>query len=511
MAATGRSESYVKSMPRDYADHAIVIAWRKLSYYWGTLLLIFSLMVVLYGIGKGWNNPPWNVDDGWPALDIVVFLVMMCWIALLEGCQISIVGLQDVDPEIFKESYPRAYRCCKWVHEGPNVERFLVGRQFLLLFNGFVASRLGGGTDVDYHWGDWYWNDAATSFFYTNNVLLMIVIVAGFQLPTQLVAADKMLGFFDLPFAHYYTVVAPCMIVESVGLTHSSYLLKDLLCKLTGIDPNAADPKKAMVHDAMYYIKCFISCAAVIFSFTFLIKGLALNQTNATNGPGWEDLPAGAAIVISLLFLFVMACAEGLQVSALALALIPASDYKDTHPLAYRTCQLVFAGRNMQAFLVGRQFLVAMMMVLLARVTSYAGSDGILVTGTDWGFGTGFNEGLLQSGILGAVLVVNVAQLASQVTASIFPAAFINNHLMYYLLRIMLLVEQSGIVNACWPLAWTLDKLFAIPKDPDYATADKPSVPKGIIDRKKSLGLPVVDGAEPLSIYQPEREFHVSG
>lgn len=32
----------------------------------------------------------------------------------------------------------------------------------------------------------------------------------------------------------------------------------------------------------------------------------------------------------------------------------------------------------MQAFLVGRQVLVAMMMVLLGRVTTYAGDDGEL-------------------------------------------------------------------------------------------------------------------------------------
>jgi len=484
------------------------IAWRKLTYYWGTALLIFALTVVIWGIAKRWNNPPWDVDDSWAGLEIPLFFVMMWWIALLEGCQISIVGLQDVDPETFKDAYPRAYACCKWVHKGPNVERFLVGRQFLLLFNGFVASRLGGGTNVPggFYMGDWEWSDPAASFFFANSVLLMIVIVAGFQLPTQLVAADKMLGFFNLPFGHYYTVVAPCMIVESIGLTHSSYLLKDIFVHFTGIDPSEANPDKKMKHDWIYYAKCALSVAATIFSFVFIVKGLAKSQTNATEGPGWEELPGGAAVVISLFFLFIMACAEGLQISGLALALRPSEEYKDKAPLAYRTCQLMFAGRNMQAFLVGRQFMVAMMMVLLARVTSYAGSDGVLLPGGDWGMGKGFNEGLLQSGILGAVLVVNVAQLMSQVTASIFPIGFCNNHILYWLLRIMLLIEASGIVNACWPLAWLLDKTFQIPPDPDYTS----QVSAGIIDRKRSMGMPLTDGVDPLSLYQPEQEFHVT-
>merc|ERR1711959_450878 len=130
-------------------------------------------------------------------------------------------------------------------------------------------------------------------------------------------------------------------------------------------------------------------------------------------------------------------------VSALALANVPSHEYKKRCPLAYRTTQLLYSGRNMQAFLVGRQFMVALMIILLARVTSYAGSDGELVRGDDWGMGKGFNMWLLQTGFLGAILVVNVAQLASQVTASIFPVALINNHLMNWLLRLMLLIEAS--------------------------------------------------------------------
>merc|ERR1711937_811794 len=99
----------------------------------------------------------------------------------------------------------------------------------------------------------------------------------------------------------------------------------------------------------------------------------------------------------------------------------------------------------MKAFLVGRQFFVAMMVVLLGRVTAYGGSLGDLVPEgeTDWGMGKGFNEWFLQTGFCGAIFVVNVAQLATQVTASIFPASLINNVMMHILLQIMLFVEAS--------------------------------------------------------------------
>merc|ERR1719373_578635 len=420
------------------------------------------------GIFERANNPPWDHDTSHHVLEFFLFWAMLSWIAMLEGCQISVVGLQDYDMEAFKDSHPRAYKCCKLVHSGANVERFLVGRQFLLLFNGFLVSRIGGGhgsvSQFDM-WG-WQWSVEMTQFWFSNAVLLMIVIVALGQLPTQLVAADRMLGFFNLPLGHYYTVLLPCLFVESIGLTHSSYLLKDLLCWISGIDTSKADPAKEMNKNFLHWARCALSVGAVIFSGTMIIKGIALSQTNATEGAGWSKLPGGAAVVVSLFFIFMLASAEGIQVSVIALATVEGSTYKEQSPLAHRTAELALRGRNMSAFLVGRQFLTAMNMVLLSRVTSYAGGNGELLEGGDWGFGKGFNEFLLQTGFLGAILVVNVAQLASQVTASIFPIAVINNYFMYWLLRLMLFIEQLGIVNACWPLSWFVEIIFEMQPDP---------------------------------------------
>ena len=131
------------------------------------------------GIGTRVNNPPWSTEDVHWGLDVFLFWIMLWWIAMLEGCQISIVGLQRHDPEIFKETHPRAYKSCKLVLAGANVERFLVGRQFLLIFNGFLASRVGGSKTIDnLVIGGWVWDSFVTQLFFSNGVLLMIVIVA---------------------------------------------------------------------------------------------------------------------------------------------------------------------------------------------------------------------------------------------------------------------------------------------------------------------------------------------
>jgi hypothetical protein len=404
------------------------------------------------------------------------------------------------------------YTCLKLAHKGPNVEKFLVGRQFLLVFNVFLLSKVAGGATDYFYIGDWHWTETATQIFWVNSLLLMILISSLGQLVSQLLAAQKMLGFINLPFHAYYTVLIPCMCVEFVGLTHSSYLLKDVLVRICGIDESRADPAKEMTKNFFYYARCALSITGVVFSVTMIVKGLACSQTNATAGKGWEDLPVWAAVLMTFFFLFTLACAEGMQVSALALATVPSREYKKRAPLAYRTCQLFYAGRNMQAFLVGRQFMCACMMVLLARVTSYAGAEGVLVgTCGDWGFGAGFNKGLLQTGFLGSLLVVNVAQLASQIVASVFPVSMINNSFIYVILRLQLLIEASGICNSCWVTTWALDWVCGMPKDPnwsDESTGIK-TLEDNIIDRKKSMGIPQQKGVGPFDLNQPECEYHV--
>merc|ERR1711881_113353 len=135
-------------------------------------------------------------------------------------------------------------------------ERFLVGRQFLLLFNGFLASRVGGAADIpdndgNYKIGDWEWDHlgAGSQIFWSNSFLLIIIIVAFAQLPTQLLAEDKMLGFMELPFMAYYTVLLPTLFMEWLGLTHSAYFLKDFLVWACKIDRSDEDPAKKMPKD----------------------------------------------------------------------------------------------------------------------------------------------------------------------------------------------------------------------------------------------------------------------
>ena len=85
-------------------------AWRRLRCWWGLALLLFAASVTMAGIGTRVNNPPWSTEDVHWGLDVFLFWIMLWWIAMLEGCQISIVGLQRHDPEIFKTKDERGER-----------------------------------------------------------------------------------------------------------------------------------------------------------------------------------------------------------------------------------------------------------------------------------------------------------------------------------------------------------------------------------------------------------------
>lgn len=449
----------IEQEPAKYSYSPLATIWRRFSYVWATGLLMFSIVVVYYQMGQDWTNPPWGPDETPAWMNIVIFSILLFWIFLLEGAHVSIVGLSSVDIETFRHTHPQSYAVCTWAHKGPNLERFIVGRQFLLLFIVFMVSRLGGSDGSDlantggryFYMGDWEWSATADVIFIQNNVFLMIVIIVPGHLVSQLIAARKMLDFLELPYAPMYTVMYPSMAFEAVGLTHCCYALRDMFLRIARLPPIVGG--KAHCKNRMYYARVIMSVCVVIFASVFIVKGLFAEQTGATNGVGWNKLPGVGAFFVCIFFLFFIGCCEGLQIVAVTLAKVPSSELRHKYPVAYRTALLLYTGRNLQAFLVGRQVFVAMLMVLLAKATGYAGADGVLVKGSDWGMGRGFNEVLLQTGILGTVFVVNVGQLSFRMAATAFPALFINNYVMYALLRVALLVEKSGKSARAMPTA----------------------------------------------------------
>jgi hypothetical protein len=162
----------------------------------------------------------------------------------------------------------------------------------------------------------------------------------------------------------------------------------------------------------------------------------------------WNGVPP----YVSVIFFFVLMCfvgmMEGMQIALFAVVNLPEGSL-DHAPIAKANCQMTFTGRNLQAFLIGRQICVTLCMFIVARVTTIklkSGQSNVL------GFSDGFQQ-FLNTGLLGAIITTIVASLAWRIIASSFPIAFLSNPLVYLIIRLCLILEASGVCSAAWLLA----------------------------------------------------------
>ena len=90
--------------------------------------------------------------------------------------------------------------------------------------------------------------------------------------------------------------------------------------------------------------------------------------------------------------------------------------YRVSHPRAYATGRLAFKGENIERFLIGRQLCVIFLVFFIARLTT---SNAL------WFMrGSGVATFIMEAGLLGALIVAVLAQLAPQIVASKFPVQF---------------------------------------------------------------------------------------
>lgn len=98
----------------------------------------------------------------------------------------------------------------------------------LTRITGYSADRVDDKcTDGTFYMGDWCWDEAAEDFFLKNSVLLMVVIIAFAQLPSQLVASGQMLDFLELPYFPMLTVCRSTRIFAAFRVKSNVYVIID--------------------------------------------------------------------------------------------------------------------------------------------------------------------------------------------------------------------------------------------------------------------------------------------
>jgi len=215
-----RSELSPKDKAVEMSTQDQAFDYLKYVVSFGVLGMYFSYL--MFGM---WSGESLLGQSGVPGP--VVFIIFSCcilFLALLEGVQVAILVRENKDPDEnnFAVTHPRAHALMKRATHEKNVRRFLIGRQFFVIFVVFLINQCTIYPDI--------------SKMGVNNVLWFIVIQLGLptalnvlcfgQLPAQLLANLDPMLFMNRPGPRFTLEV--CLFTEMTGIAHFSWVVTSM-------------------------------------------------------------------------------------------------------------------------------------------------------------------------------------------------------------------------------------------------------------------------------------------
>lgn len=419
-----------------------------IRYTYSACLVVFCVVLVNAGILKKQTKL-----DMHPAGSFILFWFLILWLAMMEGGQGCLVGLQPVEKSKYAKSHPISLQNTLLSHKGDNMERFIVGRQFLVVLVVFLINMIGtprvGADPLNL-------SSSVNSVFLDNGVALMITSIVLGNLTSQVNAATCMIDFINNYFMLFTTYVS--IGIEFSGLLHSVYLFQYGFAALTKTDVVSKEPPRTKSSELFFWIRVLVSSVLLCFSLAVTLEALFKGQSNI-----WEGTPEWASVIVFLVFLCIVGIMEGMQIAAFALLNFPEEELKK-HGVASANCMLMFEGSNLQSFLIGRQIFVASLMFIVAKIASISvESSESNIFGVPDGFQT-----FLNTGLLGALVLTIMGSLAWRIIASAYPLAFMSNPLIYVIIRACLFLDLIGLCSCVWPLAKVIRIVFKYKPDTVY-------------------------------------------
>lgn len=311
-----------------------------------TAALIFSVVSI---IGLIFTRQTGLAADVHPVLAFVCGFGAVLWLSVVEGGQASLVGLAPVDRELFKDTHPVAYKCSVLSHTGDQLDRYLLGRQFMVVFIVFTVNISCGPVGGAQLWG--YPQTLLNIFFGGGLAMILFTTMVG-QLNSQVNASHCMLDYLN-NYVNYGTlIVALC--IEFSGLVHASYMIQIMVAAAAGEEIESNEPPRTGMQNLFFFGRVYMSVAILIFEFAVTLAALFGGQTTM-----WDGVPPVVAVIIFFLLMCVVGLLEGMQIAFFAVAKLTAQERGD-NMWAKRTCALLYRGdaHNLSGFMIGRQLCV---------------------------------------------------------------------------------------------------------------------------------------------------------
>jgi hypothetical protein len=459
-----------------------------------------------------------------PILALFMFWFSMAWLAILEGGLTSMVGLQPIPKDLYKDTHPKAYMCTVVSHREETMERFIVGRQYLDTSIVFITSFMVSSVDGAHVLG---LPEMVNKIFLGANMGVIICTIVFGQLISVVNCSHNMLDFINNWCMVLSTRLA--LFVEMTGILHAVYFLQIVFAKVAnrhkaakGAGPNnktddkssktldtkrttsnVSDPEqdtnssdsgsttpepnpnnstdnnntssnnnnknKPLWRRISFWVRVVLSLGMSVYTVVIFCVALVGGNTKAPSGtPLYVSFP----LLVTLLLL--AGIMDAIQVALFAVKHVPA-DLIEANDHARRNCEYMFKTERdggwgtesgkLRAFLMGRQFAHTIILFMIARIISV---DMKVPGETLFGVNPLVQRIFFNSGILNALVCAIFASLAWRVTANYFPLAYLGSPITIWIIRFCVLVEATGVTDSAWILAKIPDAVVRYRTDDHY-------------------------------------------
>jgi len=424
--------------------------WFKEIY--SSALLLFCTVIVMTQFFQ-YNT---TLASKSPWIAFFIFWPALYWLSMVEGGQASLVGLPPVDMVLYEKSHRMTHRIMTIINKGDTLDRYLMGRQFMVLALVFVENLCAAPLDPSML--------ILGMPIMVNKILVDTGLAVFFmtcmigKISAQVNASRCMLDYVNNFFAHF--TMSTARLIEASGLLHVCYPVQMAFAAASGQPLESKEPPRTDEQNFFFWFRVAYSTAILAFAFAVTIEAILNGQTTM-----WEGVPPIVTIILFFFFMSIVGMLEGMQIAFFAVARMTEEE-RSRSAWAKRTCDILFFGdaRNVPAFMIGRQMCVTLCFFIIARVTTVK-----LQPGDENIFGVSNGaQAFFETGLLGALITTIVASIVWQMVASAFPMAYLSSPITYLLMRFCLALEWTGLMQGAWVMARCQRRVTTMKRDEVY-------------------------------------------
>ncbi|KAJ1438290.1 silicon transporter-domain-containing protein [Ochromonadaceae sp. CCMP2298] len=422
-------------------------------------LLIFVLII---GVSL-----TWCVLKIHPAANFLLLIGAITLLAYVEALHYACVAIEKWDMDQYKERFPRAVKCHALVDTPDKVKKFLVGRQFFVIFVVFLIAQI-------------------TSFEGLPSILVLIFIQTGLpgialtlnvgQLISQIYVEEFTLQFMNIYGCEF--VIRLSLFAEWIGICNFSWLLYGVVsriaCKKVRRIQKTLDADNLRSTDDLNeptsphtanrgpdfdtgltrkepltlfdYAKYIWSTAVTLGSVVVVLYGISIEAYVL-------PIPAGAAYIVALILLTTLYYLEGLMIAIVGTQYWDPETFRTVYPRAYKVHAMMSEPDNVKRFIIGRQFFTLLTNFFLAQILVFA----------NWKSGS-YNPVLfflvIKSGLVGVMIILAFAQLLPELLAAEFPLRFMNMYGSGAICNMCMVFDAIGVGHFAWALYFVTRKMI---------------------------------------------------